>query len=45
MSLSTDRQAQKKKMDIMQENNVWLKKPWVRKLRLAVQSKPHYFWR
>jgi len=45
MSLSTDRQAQRKKVVQMEEKNIWLKKPWVRKVRLAVQSKPHYFWR
>jgi len=44
MSLSTDRQAEEK-MEKMSENNVWLKKPWLRNLRLAVSAKPHYFGR
>ena len=45
MPLSTDQKTEKKKVDAMEANNVWLKKAWLRNVRLALESKPHYFGR
>jgi hypothetical protein len=45
MPLSTDRQAEERKMKRMRENNVWLKKAWLRNVRIALEAKPHYFGR
>ena len=45
MPLSTDQKTEKKKVDAMEANNIWLKKPWLNRLSLAVVAKPHYFGR
>jgi hypothetical protein len=45
MPLSTDRQAEERKMKRMRENNVWLKKAWLPNVKLAVEAKSHYFGR
>ena len=43
MPLSNDRVAEEKKVKAMLENQVWLTRPWVKAVRLAVETKSNRY--
>lgn len=43
MALSNDRVAEEKKVAAMKRNQVWLTRPWVKAVRLPVETKPNRY--